>query len=222
MTIPRDLGALHPVAREGLAPDEFARAAPAVRVITLELTTARILDEIKITGNFLWAIDSSGADVAVTVFFNTQGTTGIPFAAGLSIAGQPFNKIYVTHAAQAGQTITLVYGVESPGGFRLTNKSTTIQTVQVARPTTFTGNTTKSVGLTAVEMITTSGTRREAIVNYISAGTGKLYVGHSNAVTTANGIEILPGGTLILTCTAAIWGISDTAAQDVRVAEILD
>ncbi len=216
-------GALMPLPSQGerLVPS-IGQGAGRIGVVRVDLTNARTLEEFIMTGNFVWAIRASAQNAAMDVRFNSQRDPDIPFAAGLSIAGLPFDRLYISNAAQAGQSIDLLYAVERAGGFNITNRSTTIQSVALTKPTTFVGRQFFTVGVTAVQVAIVRATRSESIINSIAANNGNIYIGDTDAVTVSNGLEILPGGTHIITGTAPIWGISNVAGQSVRTAEILD
>lgn len=81
-----------------------------------------------------------------------------------------------------------------------------------------TGQTT--VGLTAVQLkATTLPFTCGVEIAPLSANTGKIFYGFSNAVTTATGKEIISPGAFVPAQQAGdavdIWLISDTAAQGV-------
>lgn len=81
---------------------------------------------------------------------------------------------------------------------------------------------------TTAELIvaTDLANRKKIVIQNASAGTGAgsrvLYLGHSNAVTSANGIRISAGAgiELELAAGAAIYAIAGAAGTDVRVAEL--
>jgi len=79
-----------------------------------------------------------------------------------------------------------------------------------------------SVGTSAVEAkvgVSILANRKELIIFH--NGTGRLYYGLSNAVTTANGIEIFKKSIWSdkVGPNTHIWLISDTAGQDIRIVE---
>jgi hypothetical protein len=64
--------------------------------------------------------------------------------------------------------------------------------------------------------------RKKILIQNVTTGGKTLYLGHSNAVTTANGIRLSSGAGIELELAAGveIWAIANDASADVRVAEL--
>jgi hypothetical protein len=84
--------------------------------------------------------------------------------------------------------------------------------------TTLSAPTVVSVGTAAVRI--DQGTPGRIYIVIVNNGTGAIYVGRDNTVTTANGLPIGPGAsaTFNLGPNLELWAVS-TATQDVRVME---
>jgi hypothetical protein len=83
--------------------------------------------------------------------------------------------------------------------------------------------TQNTVDTTAETIVTADLTNRKKILIQNVSNAGRtLYLGHSNAVTTANGIRLSAGAGIELELAAgvAIYAISSAAGADVRVAEL--
>ncbi len=211
-----------PIAAIATAPAEFAQNAPRLQTVTIDLSNARQQERLKITGTFIWAVKASQSGSNLTIQFNEQAGQGIEFSEGLSIGGQPFGQLFLTNTPQAGQSLTLVYGVETIGGLRVTNPGEIVQTFQLQKATTWDAEQVVTVGIAAVQLAAAQADRREIIINSPVANAQKVYIGKANTVTAANGIELLGSGTLVLSVTGAVWAIADLAGASVRIAEIRD
>lgn len=91
------------------------------RVITLDLTNARDRAQFDVDGTLIQAVkgyDNSlsapDANVEIAIRFNEIAADAVPFFPGQAIGGLPFNKIFVTNAAQTDKEITLLFIVDSP------------------------------------------------------------------------------------------------------------
>lgn len=99
----------------GNAPPEYGIDAQCVRVMTLALDTAREKEAINIGGSLFWVIDASSDTATIDFFYRHDQGDGIPIVNGDSIGGIKFNRPLVSHAAQAGEYLTIMY-VDAQGG----------------------------------------------------------------------------------------------------------
>ena len=106
---------------EGLAPQEYGQAVNRISVVTLALDTARDDERLEIGGSFLWAVNASSIDATVSVRFQDEFYGLVPFRRGTSVRGVRFSRLYITHAAQAGETITLAYATEEQDNIQIEN-----------------------------------------------------------------------------------------------------
>jgi len=82
-------------------------------------------------------------------------------------------------------------------------------------------NTAVSVGGTAVVLVDGSS-NRESLTVHNAHATQSLSIGGTAAVTLADGLRIVAGGTFTFSdYVGPLWGIASGAATDVRVMEVL-
>lgn len=87
------------------------QARPQIyKTLTLDLSTARSEIEVPVSGNYLVAYDSSDFSANVNIRFNESYMDALTItkSRGLRI---PFYRVFISNEAQAGKTITLIFGV---------------------------------------------------------------------------------------------------------------
>lgn len=181
--------------------------------------TALILN---ISGNSIYCDLAETTGKAVFQFQDTaeRGGALISVNAGF-IANVPFTQICVTHAAQAGLKIRLIYGVDVsfvPGSqYSVIIDGTA--TVDILQGDTIATPAAVSVGVAATALCAASATRKG--VRFYNGGTVTVYLGGAG-VTTAVGMPLPAGSTWFESeaAGAAWYAISGTAAQAVRVMEV--
>lgn len=105
-------GRLYPKSFEGQAPQEFGIGANILKTRTFDLAAARDLEEIEIGGSCIWAVAASSLTASIDIRINDQLRDPVTFQQGMFIRGIPYSRIYVSHAAQVGATITMFFAVE--------------------------------------------------------------------------------------------------------------
>lgn len=80
------------------------------QVIDLTLDVARSNEELQIQGSYLYALSFDGADLNIKL--NSISNDNIPLRVHRSISGI-FHRIFITHTAQAGKTVKLLFGVKT-------------------------------------------------------------------------------------------------------------
>ena len=153
------------IAEPGIRFSSFGSEAPNIFSRTIALDTARD-DELVDTGasNFIWVRDASDFGANINIKFNTQRHGGLNFQQGMIVKLTPFSKIYLTHTAQAGKTITLIYGLQSTD-FILENPASSFNNVDVSKSSALSTTPDPSALATATTLILTSNSdRREAII----------------------------------------------------------
>lgn len=83
--------------------------------IDFDLTLARNLEEIEVSGTVIWVGKTSSDTADIDVTFDKASNEDIPFKRGSYLSGVPFNKIFVSNLAQAAVTITLLIATDRPG-----------------------------------------------------------------------------------------------------------
>lgn len=87
------------------------QARPQIyKTLVLDLTTARSEYEVPLSGNYLVVFDASDFSANVGIRFNESYADALTLTKGRGLR-IPFYRIYITHAAQAGKTVTLIFGV---------------------------------------------------------------------------------------------------------------
>ncbi|MCG7867361.1 MAG: hypothetical protein JAY74_13475 [Candidatus Thiodiazotropha taylori] len=126
-----------------------------------------------------------------------------------------FDKLWLQNGSTA-QTITIKIGDDEIIDNRM------VGTVDISGGIKFASNPTVSHG--AVSVTTTATliqaknlSRATCLIQNL--GTGAIYIGNSNAVTSANGIYVAPGGSTNITFTDPIYAIAATGLHDVRYLE---
>ena len=100
-------------------PDKKGYGVKQPRSFSIDLTSARNAEPVEIEGtllNFVKAV-SGGAltvDAQVDVAFNESSQDDIPFIPGFGVSGVPFDKVYITNAAQSGVTAYFLYASDEP------------------------------------------------------------------------------------------------------------
>lgn len=208
-----------PVPSLGNAPPAYSEPHNNVFTRTIALDNARTMEGIDITGNFVWVLDASSQNATFDLRFNEQYNSPFPVSLGLTLGGFRFNRAYISHAAQAGQWITILYGVQEPGSnLWINNPSQVVNTVEVIRA----GNLTHGsvvVGAGAGLFLAANANRLEVIIGIETAGRFVNF-GADNTIALTTGAEIQTGQTLTMATTAAIWAIASAAATTVRYLEL--
>ena len=204
----------------------FAADSLNITLVTIDLTTARVIPEKRVgTGNFLWCIPAAPVDL--TPFFNIQfgslRNAAIPWGVGQFLRGIPFSEFYISNTAQAGKIITLMYGVQVGGFLDLQNPSSVVSSVSFTKAATFTDIADVAcLTATTTLVLAANAARRWAIITSLAANTGVVRV---KGVNDANlqGYELAPGQAVFLDVTSAIYVRNNSGAtQNIGVESIAD
>lgn len=84
----------------------------------IDLSTARDKVEMIITGNYIYALEATDGDTSINVAFNESNHKFIKIKKGRGIRS-PYYRLWLTHEAQVGKTITLGFGVLDPAHFEV-------------------------------------------------------------------------------------------------------
>lgn len=125
-------GRLFPESFEGDAPKEFGIGANILKTRTFALDVARDLEQIDIGGSCIWAMAASSLTASIDIRINDQLRDPLTFQQGMFIRGVPFSRVYVSHDAQVGATITLFFAVEQDvRNIEIINPSTQFNNVNI-------------------------------------------------------------------------------------------
>lgn len=209
---------IYPKAFDGVAQPEYGLNANVIKSKTFDLAVARNMHAVEIGGNLLWTMEATSRTAYIDVRFNDQLRDPVRYRLGLFIRGMPFSRIYVTNAAQAGESLTLFYAVEERGKIEIENPSLQFTEVDITKSTVLQSATDVTLGAAATTAILAADpARRAVIIGNLSTNAEVLRIGPVVA-GAARGQELLPGESITLETTAAIYGYNPGAAgQDVSV-----
>ena len=212
-----------PQPHEGQAPKEFGIDANILKVRRFNLTNARMLEQIEIGGSCLWAIAATSLTANIDLRINTQQSDPLTFQQGMFIRGIPFSRLFVSHAAQAGETITLFFAVEEDTrNIQIVNPSLAFNQINVTKSTYYfpVADVTLIAGAATLIMAATVLRRDIYITNL---------VGNLETIRIANnplansGTPVAPGETIIVSTTGLIQGWNPGVAdQDVAISYTTD
>jgi len=211
---------LFPRSFEGEAPSEFGRGSNILKTRTYNLDVARDLAEEEIGGTCIWAYTATSLTANIDIRINDQLRDPLTFSQGMFIRGVPFSRLYVSHAAQAGETISIFYAVEQDARMiEIINPSSQFTNMTFAPATVL--DTLADVALAAAattQILPALATRQKALITNLVTNLNVLRIGDLNA-GAARGIELGPGETAMLEATEAIYGYNPgPGAQSVGVA----
>lgn len=150
-------------AQDFCAPQYGQDEAP-FRTIRINLAVARSQHELPIiAGSFLWAYTSTSLIANIDIHYNNQSNDPINFRMGMMVRGKKFSKLFVTNAAQAGETITLAYAKESIEGINIENPAVQYTNVTVSKASGFAGIADKSCLATTTALLVAANAARRGI-----------------------------------------------------------
>ena len=216
-------GRIFPRSFEGQAPKEFGMDANILKTRTFTLTVARSLEEIEVGGSCIWAISASSLQANIDIYINDQLRDPVTFRQGMFIRGIPFSRVFVSHAAQAGATITIFFAVEEEvNNIQIVNPSLAYNEVNVTKSTqvgTYADVVLGAAGQTVIRAA--NYVRRELFVTNLAGNASILRLGNAG-VAAAQGIELAPGETIAFATTGALYAWNPGAIQSVGVIELSD
>jgi len=200
-------GRLFPKSFEGQAPREFGIGANILKTRTFALTVARDLEEVAIGGSCLWAIAATSLTAQIDIRINDQLRDPVTFQQGMFIRGIPFSRVFVSHAAQAGETITLFFAAEQDvRNIEIVNPSIAFNNINVTKSTAIGSLDDLAVVGAAVPVIVlpANALRRRAYVSSPTTNINTLRIGTSSSSPT-RGIPLAPGETLIIDTITSVY-----------------
>jgi hypothetical protein len=200
-----------------------------LRTYKYELDTAVSNKEISFSGNICYAVNSSSSTSKVLIRFNQMGEQAIEFTQGFGLI-TPFDKLYISWDAQAGETITLLIGVEAPDNVDIVDNRSQSQSTeildyildQLSGKVTAIGFNQATIGVSPVKVVPSNVLRCSACLQSKASNIGKIYVGFDNTVTTTKfAAELERGDSFgIDDYQGDIYAISDTASQYIGYGEV--
>lgn len=210
-------GRLFPKPNEGQAPREFGMNANILKTRTFDLTVARGLEEIEIGGSCIWAITASSLTANIDIFINDQLRDPVTFQQGMFIRGIPFSRIYVSHVAQPGETLTIFFAVEDVNNIQIVNPSLGFTNINVTKASVLNSAADVALGAAATTVIlAANANRRKAMITNLKGNDSTFRIADAE-VAAARGVELDPGETIELETIEAIFGYNPGAIQSVGV-----
>lgn len=190
------------------------------QIFEIDLSSAGSQTIASFAGNLVLAdaVDSNGdpaLNVKLGVTLGTRDGQAIPLRYNGAVRSKNQRDIQLEWEAQSGVTATLFLSYTdavtvAPRPFKQIVTSSIGSGLSVDDVT---------VGTSAVLVLASNATRQKALVQSDQGNSGQIFVGPSGVAAT-DGIELSPGESLEIDgTTAAVYAISDTAAQTVRVME---
>jgi len=165
-------------------------------------------------GNVLWAMQATSRQAYIDLYLNDQQRDPIRFQEGLFIRGVPFSRVFVTHAAQAGQTITLFYAVEEIDNIQVENPALQFTMIDLTKATVFDSLADIIIVAAAVAVIVVPAlaTQRTAIIASLAVNGQTCRIGDATT-GAARGIELAPGESISISTTEAIYAYNPAGAN---------
>ena len=185
---------LYPENYEGTAPIEFGTGANILKTRTFNLTNARDLELIDIGGSCLWAVTASSLGAQIDIRINDQLRDPVTFQQGMFIRGVPFSRLYVSHAAQAGESITIFFAREQDvRNIEIINPAIAFTEVNLTKGTILSsgGDVTIAAAGTG-NILAANANRRVAFISSLTTNINILRVGDAG-VSATRGLELAPG-----------------------------
>ena len=200
---------LYPENFEGTAPIEFGIGANILKTRTFNLTNARDLELIDIGGSCLWAVTASSLGAQIDIRINDQLRDPVTFQQGMFIRGVPFSRLYVSHAAQAGESITIFFAREQEvRNIEIVNPAIAFTEVNLTKATLLINN--NDVVLPAGGGGTVLAANANRRVGFIQSPSTNIIIMRFGDGTTgaARGLNLAPGEILKIETTALIRGFN--------------
>lgn len=197
-------GRLFPKPFEGQAPQEFGIGANVLKIRTFDLTVARNLEQIEIGGSCIWAVAATSLNAVIDFRVNDQLRDPLPFQQGMFVGGIPFSRVYASHAAQPGETITVFFAVEEDiAQIRIVNPSLAFNEVNLTKAAVFWSDG-DFVAVPGNSLVLAANANRRVL--YLSSLITNIHILRIGAAPAAadNGTPLAPGETMIIEVYAAI------------------
>lgn len=212
----KNLGRIFPHEQPNLSREGFGDNVNRIGKVTIPLDNAYDLKEFSaLIGNFLYVESATSKGASVDVHFNDQYQSALTLKEGMFIAGLRFDKVFLSSTAQAGESITVVFGIED-GNLRIENPADLANDVDVSKSSDFVGVADVSVLVGATQIVPADATRRKVHI-FNTHATDAIRIGGNGSTAAAQGTLLPAGMGITIESTDEIQGIR-TGANDVTVA----
>lgn len=195
-------------------------------IVYVDLSIDRSSNPLKITGagTFIIAVDASDENAIMSVGIganesNENKRISLKEGKRLYI---PYSEFFIYHDAQSGKWMKLLRGRELPSlkvGVEDDSGTAAGDSVAIAVGVANTfGVDQVAMSGAAAQIVAANAARRRITITNTDAG-ANLFIGPTVAVTASDGHMIPPGGSLTLTNTSAIFGITTGATFNVSYLE---
>lgn len=196
--------------------------------IVIPLDVALVDLKLNIAANFLYAKEASDDDVYIDIKFNEQREPAFRFRKMQGFY-TPFYQFYLSHPAQAGGEIELVYGTLAKDFIDVIDNRSAASDLLADVIAQLQGDlaaenvgTRVAVNAAATVLLAANNNRRSCIIQHAPDGVGTICLGFDNTVTVANYfISLAPGDVYTIDdYRGAIQGIRTGAATNAQVGEV--
>lgn len=181
-----------------------------LKVYTIYLDNARTEHEVKISGNVFWAYRASATSAKAFIRFNNLQGDKVEVTQGLFIAGHKYSSIFITNTAQSGAYIHILYTTDASQQIRVFNADQSAGEVNIITPDGYESIADVTLAAGATNQIVAGDADRVELILTNLDGAETLRIGDTNAAA-ARGTPLPPGGNIILTTTAAVYGYNPGA-----------
>jgi len=195
---------------------------------TLALDTLTVNKELGLMGNYFGIIEATSVTAKVSVAFNRADASTIDFTKGL-YAVYPFDKVYLSWAAQAGETIDILIGSLAPDIFEIkdyrsqNNMQATLDSILAElRGITAAGTFAADVNVSTVASVLAANTSRKSLLICADVtNTALVYLGYADTTTSTKKIAALAAGQSLSMddYRGPIYAISASGTQKLNVSE---
>ena len=211
---PEGGGVKMPLDAPAQSPLPYGLFAAGLKVYPLLLDVARTSHKLSISGNVLWAYRASSLTAVASIQFNTLEGDNIEYREGLFIAGAKFSSLYVTHTAQAGQYLMLLYTEDASREMRVFNSNMGAATVMISKSANLVSTADVVMGATGRTLVLAANTNiRTAIITNLPANANTFRIGDVSCTAT-RGAPLKPGETISLDTTDDIQGWNPALAEN--------
>lgn len=189
----------------------------------IDLSKARNGQLERVRGRFVRIADasSSTASLKIAIQDNAPDRFEALKKGGSITEGNGFDRIYFKNEAQAGEWVRVIIS-DGSEDYDVDNPSISVID-EIASPVRTKGGNNRShkavsVGTTAVKLLDANTDRTGWKV--ANNGAETIYIGSDGAVTVADGDPLPAGAVTGFDDTDAVYAISGTAGQDVRITEV--
>lgn len=205
-------GRLVPVDPVNPSVRRFGADANAVRLTKIYLDAARTNVPFVLKGNWLWIQDASSLTAAADSQFNFDQGDKFTLRKGWFLRGVFFEQLILTHSAQAGEWLSVMYGVEELGNLSVVNPTASASSFTETKATTIirSHTTVDYNGGVAVSILAALATRRAVTIQSYHGNTELVGLGHGTIDAIANGYTLAPGESVRLTTSDDIFANATT------------